>query len=80
MKIGDRVRIVKRNLDKQNYTKRCFWNDEMDEYIGRTFTIKEITEGGYAHYDTWVFISDWLEPIEKINARELNKQIYENRR
>lgn len=66
--IGDVVVVRKRNL-RGGYTHDLFWNPRMDDYIGKTFTVREkVSErrvtlcGANNRNGYWVFDKDWLDP------------------
>ena len=61
--VGDRVRIVKRNLDKDNKCDGCYWADGMDNYIGNEFKIEEMINGRSARYQEWIWMFNWLDPV-----------------
>ena len=76
-KIGDKVRIVKRNL-VNDATDNCNWISSMDQYIGDTFTITEEMIDLYSRriiYESYHFVPEWLQHVDPINVRELNKTL-----
>jgi len=76
-KIGDKVRIVKRNLVNDT-TDNCHWLSSMDQYIGDTFIITEEMIGLYPRkiiYESYYFVFEWLQHVAPINVRELNKTL-----
>ena len=78
-KIGDKVRIVKRNL-VNDATDNCKWLSSMDQYIGDTFIITEKMIELYSKriiYESYYFVSEWLQHVDPINVRELNKTLYD---
>lgn len=62
-KVGDKVRVVKRD-----YQKSPNWVDQMDEYIGNEYTILRFTGDNYIIFKediSWKWHEDWLDPVEK---------------
>lgn len=68
-KVGDRVRIVKRNLDSSGYCNGCCWTASMDEYIGDEFEIKEMLDNPPwgVRYKEWNWDFAWLDPVTVIS-------------
>lgn len=79
-KIGDKVRIVKRNL-VNDATDNCHWLSSMDQYIGDTFIITEEMISSPLRkiiiYESYYFVFEWLQHVAPINVRELNKTLYD---
>ena len=79
-KIGDKVRIVKRNL-VNDVTDNCHWLSSMDQYIGDTFIItEEMMDLSFLSlrkiiYKSYYFVFEWLQHVAPINVRELNKTL-----
>lgn len=67
--VGDIAVVRKRNIHG-GYTHDLFWNPRMDEYVGKTFIVKEkinkrrVTLWGAAKKEGgfWIFDEDWLDP------------------
>jgi len=80
-KVGDTVKIVKRNLDENNRTKGCSWAENMDKYNGKIFKIKSgmiNSKGDRLKYSIWTFMFEWLDLIKPFkNVKELNNEYLE---
>lgn len=69
IKVGQKVRITKRNLDKNNEgVNGVYWCSSMDEFRGNIFTVLKI-EGKKVRFKEGIcyyyFDPDWLDPVEK---------------
>ena len=68
-KVGDKVKITKRNLNGSDYGKNeTHWDSSMDEFDGTIQTIKElgVLKNRYKMEDAdgWTFDEDWLDLLE----------------
>lgn len=69
-KVGDKVRIVKRDIDHTGHTHDCYWAYSMDNYTGLTATITSHCAGIY-HLDgvddiaVWGWEEAWLDLINE---------------
>ena len=75
MKIGDRVRIKSYSelpLNKTGYHDYLFFASSMDEYCGKTVTLKRRAEKGEASSQkvwvmneiSWMWHEDWFDQLE----------------
>ena len=81
IKVGNKLKIIKRNLNEDGRTDGVFWvNSHMDRYDGKIITVDNImfetqSKRGIS-YGGWLFIWEWLELVKKpIDVRKLNKKL-----
>lgn len=79
-KEGDKVRIIKRNLDDSGHCKYgIFWDQHMDKYNGQVFIVKNHMLGRNSIYIYgWYFSFEWLELVDKPDYLNLLIKEYVN--
>lgn len=80
IQVGDKVKVVRKCGSYANGWD-LLWNDSMDDWVGKTITIKEIHEqkGFKTSYDK--SLSNWWFPyfvLEPIKINKGNKKVKES--
>lgn len=73
-KVGDKVRVKDVKVD--TYDDGCWFVDDMEKYIGKTLTIKDIERYGshewyHVNENDWSWTDAWLRPYSEFTKADL---------